>query len=330
MTKVTFIGTGAWASGLASTLSKNNHQITMWGIDTKENEDINNGLNTKYFKNTKFNNPQNIKATLDLEIALKEPDYIVIAVPSQFLASTLTTMQKVLKNRKVNLINVAKGIDSTTKEFFSEVIKKQFKNNLKNYCSIIGPSFAIEVFEDQLTMINAVGPNKSYLKEVAKIFNNNTFRIVPIDNENGAQLFAALKNVLAIGMGMVNFYMPYQNPQAALLSIGIKEIHNVYKTLYPTFDDTMGFELSGIGDILLTCTSPKSRNFTFGYSVARDGLENTLAVNNKTIEGYHAAAVLKEILEKNKKIKAPFLKSIIDILFNDYDALTLLNFIEEY
>lgn len=330
MKKVTIIGTGAWASALATVLSKNNNKVLMWGIDSSEVDSINKGNNSKYFKDTLFNNPFNVKATLDLNEALKEFDYLILAVPSSAITSVLEQIKEIIKSKKINVINVAKGIDEKTNEFFSEVLNKQFANNLKNYCTLIGPSFAVEVFENVLTMINVVGPKTRFLKEVSELFNNDTFRLVVNENEHGSELFAALKNVLAIGIGMLDYLRPYRNTMAALLSIGVKEIHMVYKRIFPESNDNMGFELAGIGDIFLTCSSTKSRNFSFGRQVAEFGLEATLKNNKKTIEGYHAAKILANILNKNKDLKIVFLKSIIDILYKNKKPELLLDFVKEY
>ncbi|WP_027120514.1 NAD(P)H-dependent glycerol-3-phosphate dehydrogenase [Mycoplasmopsis lipofaciens] len=330
MAKITFIGTGAWASALATVLTKNENDVVMWGIDNNEINDINKGINSKYFNSLRFNKSHFLRATNNLSEALKEFDFLVLAVPSNHIVPVLKQISTKLDGRKINLINVAKGIDEKTNNFFSEVLTNEFQENIKNYCTLIGPSFAIEVFENKLTMINIVGPNKNFLKDVQKIFNNDTFRLVINKNERGSELFAALKNVLAIGIGMINYYHPYNNPQAALLSIGVKEIHTVYKTLYPHSSDNIGFELAGIGDIFLTCSSPKSRNFSFGRQVAEMGIKKTLKINKKTIEGYYAAENLNEIIKNNNKLHIPFLKSIIDVLFNNKNEKKLLDFIQTY
>ncbi|WP_029513294.1 NAD(P)H-dependent glycerol-3-phosphate dehydrogenase [Mycoplasmopsis primatum] len=327
---ITFIGSGAWASGLASVLSYNNHQVTLWGIDDKEVNDINHGINSKYFGDQKFNNPQNIRATKDLKQALEHFDFLVLAVPSNAIISVLKQIKDIIGNRKIKIINVAKGIDSKSKKFFSSVINDEFRENIEDYCTIIGPSFAVEVFANKLTMINIVGPNLDYLMDVTKIFNNDYFRLVLNPNETGSELYAALKNVLAIGIGMINYMMPFQNPQAALLSIGVKEIHKIYQKFMPHGSYKIGFELAGIGDIFLTCSSLKSRNFQFGYEVAKNGLKNVLANNQKTVEGYHNAKILEEILLTMKDIKTPFLWSIIDVLYHEKEPKKLLDFINTY
>ncbi|OAB49101.1 NAD(P)H-dependent glycerol-3-phosphate dehydrogenase [Mycoplasmopsis gallinarum] len=328
--RITFIGTGAWASGLATVLTKNNHFVTMWGIDQKEIDDINNGLNTKYFGNSKFNNPNLLQATNDLKKALEGTDLIVLAVPSAAFDSVIPKILENSDSKKLNILNVAKGIDSKTKKFFSEVIKKEFGNRLENCATLIGPSFAVEVFQNVMTMANIVGINQIFLEWVAALFNNNKFKLVINTNEQGAELFAALKNVLAIGLGINQYSNPnLKNPQAALLSIGVKEINKIYKALFEKADDEIAFDLAGIGDIFLTCSSEKSRNFSFGLQVGEYGVRKALEMNTKTVEGYRTANIFKSIL-KDLKIHVPFFENIIDVLFNNKPQSELLDFINKY
>ncbi|EFF41330.1 NAD(P)H-dependent glycerol-3-phosphate dehydrogenase [Mycoplasmopsis alligatoris] len=327
--KICFIGTGAWGSALASVVSKNEHSVSMYGINKDEINDINKGKNTKYFGNKNFNNPENIVASNNLKECLKDADVVVLAVPSPAIKQVIKEIQQELKTKKIDLINVVKGIDEDTELLFSELIQKKFKRNLSNFATLIGPSFATEVFEDVLTMINVVGSDINYLAKVTRIFNNDTFRLVINEDEKASEIFAALKNVLAIGLGMINYFSPNKNTHAAILSIGVKEIHSVYKALYPQSKDTIGYELAGIGDIFLTCSSPKSRNYSFGYSIAEHGIKKILEKEQKTIEGYYTAKILSKIIEKND-LNVPFLKSIIDVLFNKKNPFKVLDFVEEY
>ncbi|MBZ4212793.1 NAD(P)-binding domain-containing protein [Mycoplasma sp. U97] len=327
--KITFIGSGSWGSALANVLSSNNHKVTLWGIDKSEIEDINSGINSKYFGNKKFDNEKNIKATIDLSEALSDFDYLVLSVPSAAILPVLKQIKEIIKDKKIKLINVAKGIESKSKKFFSNVLKDEFGDNIENYCTIIGPSFATEVFDKCLTMVNIVGPNKKFLREVSSVFNNDYFRTITNIDEKGSELFAAIKNVLAIGIGIISSIYTSENTQAALLAIGIKEIHNVYKKIEPKGRDNLGFELAGVGDIFLTCSSPKSRNFKFGQDIAELGFKKAFEKNLKTVEGYFAAKILEEIIH-DLQIDVPFLKSIIDVMYHDKKVENLLDFISSY
>lgn len=327
--KIAIIGTGAWGSALANVLLKNNHNIIMYGINQDEINDINNGYNRKYFGNKRFHNFKNLAATNNLDITLKNADYVILATPSSHIKTMLKEIQKVLNYRKINLINVAKGIDSETKNFFSELIYSKFRKNLKNMATLIGPSYAVEVFENELTMINVVGRDINFLAKLTKVFNNDSFKLVINKNEKGSELFAALKNVLAIGVGIISYSNKSKNTQSAMLTIGVKEIHKIYKSLFPELDDEIGFELAGIGDIFLTCSSNKSRNFSFGLDIADKGLKEVLNNQTKTVEGYTTAKILEKII-KEKDIYVPFMTNIINVLYHNKSPFKILDFLEEY
>lgn len=326
MKTIAFLGTGAWGSALASVLSFNNHKVKMWGINEKEVNDINNGVNTAFFGEKKFNNPKNITASLKMEEVVEGADFVVLAVPSVAIKSVLTQLTKVLGSKKANILSVAKGFDYETSEPLSNFIYNHFKNNLNSFASLIGPSFAVEVFDNLLTMANVVGKNKEFNQLIAQAFNNNYFKLVPTEDEHGAEYYAAFKNTLAIGVSIANYFFEAKNTVAALVTIGVNEIFNIYKHFNPHSCASVALQLSALGDTLLTCTSEKSRNFSFGKLIAEFGLEEALQKNTKVVEGYYAAKTLDKMLTNNPELKAPFLKNIVDILYHGKSEKEICNF----
>ncbi|MEA4115351.1 NAD(P)H-dependent glycerol-3-phosphate dehydrogenase [Mycoplasma sp. 744] len=328
MSKITFIGTGAFASALASVLAYNNHNIKMWGINQSEIDDINNGMNKKYFLNKKFNNEENIWATNDLKKALKNSEFLILAVPSEAFNNVIPKIKEIIKKRKINIINVAKGIDSKTRSFYSQTLTNEFGENLKNFCTLVGPSFAIEVFNNEFTMVNVVGKKNNYLKKVSELFNNNYFSVVTNQDENGAQLFASLKNVYAIGMGILSNISDSRNTLAALLTVAIKEMFLLREFLFGKSKKDIGINFASIGDTFLTCTSEKSRNYSFGIKIYQKGIQQALEENKTTVEGYRNALIFYDKL-RNKKIDLPFLFNIFKILFENKNADLLLDFLSK-
>ncbi|WP_027334337.1 NAD(P)H-dependent glycerol-3-phosphate dehydrogenase [Mycoplasma elephantis] len=324
---ITICGTGAWATALAHVLAKNEHDVFMYGIDIKEIKDINNGKNNKYFQNVfKY---KNIQATNDLSKALKDSKLVILATPSQEIINILKKLELILKNKKINLINVAKGLDGSSNCFYSELIRKNFSKNLNMLATIIGPSYANEVYDEQLTALNVVGNNYDYLNQIKQIFENDKFILIPSTKEHGLEMFSAMKNVLAIGIGIAKYYYSSSiNPISALFSIGFKEMYLIYKTLYPLDSDAIGYELAAIGDAFLTCGSFKSRNTQFGFNVAKYGVDEALKLNKNTIEGYTNAKFIDNIIKK-EEINAPFIRSIIDILYFDKNPKTIFDFLKK-
>ncbi|WP_036452105.1 NAD(P)H-dependent glycerol-3-phosphate dehydrogenase [Mycoplasma buteonis] len=326
--KFGFIGTGAWSSALANVLSENGYESMLYGIDKNEIDDINSGYNKKYFNSRMFVNPENIKATNSLEEVLKFANVIVLGVPSHIVRSVLKDMQDILKYKKIDLVNLSKGIEPSSELFFSEFIKKKFKKNLKNLATFIGPSFASEVFNNKLTMINVTGDNADYIEMLCGHFNNNKFKIVPNFNTKGTEIFAALKNVLAIGMGIVSYQDDSRNTHAALLSMGLREIVKVYQRLCPGESNSpVALDFAGVGDTVLTCSSFQSRNYTFGKDVAEFGIDVAVERNATTVEGYQTAKTLEKIIRK-KDIDVPLFKNIIQVLFKHKNPFKILDFLK--
>ncbi|WP_117273990.1 NAD(P)H-dependent glycerol-3-phosphate dehydrogenase [Mycoplasmoides gallisepticum] len=322
-TKIGVLGTGAWGTALANILLKNGHIVQMWGIDQDEINSLKKGYNNRYFGHIKLVKSPDLVSS-DLAAVVDGCDYLLLAIPSKFFNDVLAKLTNVLKDRKVNLINVAKGMDGQTKQFWSEVIKQAFSKNLLSLTSLLGPSFATEVFDNHPTVINAVSNDMTSCKKVCELFNNNTFQLVPFDNELSAQLFAAIKNVCAIGTGIVFEQTTSANTRSALLTKLFNEMDRLYESLakdkYRPKDCT---QLSGIGDFILTCTNDQSRNFSFGKLVAKYGIKNALEKNIKTVEGYLAAKTMYEII-KNNNLELKLLITIYQILYEDLDESVLV------
>ncbi|WP_036463740.1 NAD(P)H-dependent glycerol-3-phosphate dehydrogenase [Mycoplasmopsis sturni] len=327
--KITFIGTGAWASALANVLSHNNYSVVMFGIDQNEINDINSGYNRKYFGNRQFTITKNIRATNNLEEALKDTKIIVFAIPSIAIRSVIKEINKALNYKKVSVINVSKGFDDDSGEFLSNLIKRKMGNHIKEFATFTGPSYATEVFNESLTLINVFASSKKYSDELIEMFNNSYFKLVPLEDEQGGELFAALKNVLAIAAGIISFQFPGKNAESAFISLGIKEILKIHEQINRPKDLLIGYELVGIGDIFLTCSSTQSRNFSFGLAVAEYGLELAIQKENKTVEGLSTAKTLAKILEKNKIKDIPLFESVIQVLLGQKNPLELTDFLKK-
>lgn len=315
MNKIAILGTGAWGTALANVLIKNQKEVYMWGINEDEVTDLNNGYNKKYFGNDKlFNKPifatTNIKKIYDIN-----PDFVILAFPSQFIETTLLKISNNFKNKPI-YINVAKGLNQKTNSVWSKTIKKIIKGKSKGLVTLIGPSFAIEVFRANPTMINAISKNKSAAKRVATIFKNKNFKCIVNSDEIGAELSSALKNVMAIAMGIAYELHTSINTRAAMLAQATKEISYIVK-LFKGKQETL-LQFCGIGDIYLTCTDEKSRNFSFGKSIAKNGLKKTLANNKKTVEGYLTTKIIYQIIKSND-IDAPVFINTYNILYKNMD-----------
>lgn len=324
--KFGFLGTGAYGSAIANVLTSNKIEVIMYGIDEQEISDINQGFNTKYFKDHSFKNKHLIKATNNLEEVIDNCEAILLAVPSFAINEVLEKMLTLRPRLKFNLINIAKGFEKTTKMFFSEFIKQKMKNNLSNLATILGPSFAQELFLGSNTIVNVISDSQKYAKYLASQFNNKYFKLVIGEDSFASELFAALKNVLAIGAGILYTLNNSRNAQAAFLTTGLKEIMEIYKLIARTKKYKSIFDYSTFGDILLTCTSEKSRNYSYGKAIALHGLNEANKIFKGTIEGKEAATVVLEIINAFKVDFVVF-KLIIGILSGKLNPKNINKFI---
>lgn len=308
--KICVLGSGAWGTALSCCLSKNKNKVVIWGINENEINDINNGYNKKYFGDKKLF--ARFEATLDLNAALKDARYILIAVPSNVIISVIKELKLVLnKNTPLTFINVAKGLDSNTDDVWSKSIKKELKRFDFDLVSLVGPSFAVDVFDQKPTVVNVSSKRLEVSRRVSELFNSNFFKAIPIADEIGVQVLSALKNLLAIGVGIAQENHNSINTISAMLTEGIMEMQVIAKKMGSKSKTILQF--CGIGDIFLTCTSDKSRNFTFGKEIFRNGLQKTIKNNKTTVEGYKVYKIVSQILNKYK-LDTPVFKLIIKVL----------------
>lgn len=321
MERILILGTGAWATALANILIENKHFVDMYGIDEKEIKDLNNQCNTKYFGYKKLvNKPSHVCSDLK-KLLSYNPTYILIAIPSIFIDDVLNQLIQ-LTNDKYIFINVAKGLSNKSNVSLSTMIKSTVKNNSNGLVTLIGPSFANEVFENEPTIVNAISSQKALAAKVANLFNNNHFKCVEITDELGAELCAALKNVMAIACGITYQLHTSINTRSAILAQVTKEIYYIIKKQGGEIDTLLQF--CGIGDIFLTCSDDKSRNFSFGKMVAIKGARKALERNTKTVEGYKTLEVAHNLVDKYK-LDTPVIKALYDVVYKNKDPKTFVN-----
>lgn len=311
--KVAIIGSGAWGTALGQVLVDNDHEVIIYGVEEKEVNDINLGLNTKYFDDYKLD--LRLKATLSMQEALTNSDYVLLAVPSKMVRIASSMINKHL-DHKVSVINVAKGLDEDSKELLSDAIKQEIdKSKLNGVVTLIGPSFAIEVIRRIQTTICAVSKNKKIAKEVQSLFSNKYFRVYTLEDEIGAQYGASLKNIMALASGMISGLNLGENTKASLITRGLLEMSRYGIRMSAKKETFMG--LTGLGDLVLTCSTEKSRNFSAGKIIGlNDGIKDFMETNTKTVEGIRTCK-LAYLEAKKLKIDVPIIEAVYKILFED-------------
>lgn len=316
--KVTIIGSGSWGTGIAQVLADNHVDVTLWGIEEDQINDIqNNHKNSMFFKDVNLN--PNIKATTDISV-VKGSDVVVLSVPTIAIESVCKQITPYL-DKKTIIVNTSKGFHPETNERMSEVIRHSIpEDKLSSVVSLIGPSHAEEVVQRILTTISAVSLNPEDAKTIQKTFSNEYFRIYTGNDEIGSEMGVALKNSIAVASGVLSGLGYGDNTRAALITRGIAEIIRFGEAFGGKRETFMG--LTGIGDLIVTCTSPHSRNFQAGYEI---GKANTAQIfwdtNKKTVEGVRTAKVVHELAEE-KGIEMPITNEIYKVLYEGKDPAT--------
>lgn len=309
--KTAVIGSGSWGTALAQVLADNGQPVELIGVVQEEIDDINNNhKNSKYFPDVDLN--PTLKATSDFNV-LKDADVILLAVPSAAIESVASKAAALL-NHPAIFINVAKGFNPGTEERLSEVIRRVVpKEKISSVVSLIGPSHAEEVVERQLTSIDAVSLNEQNAKTVQKLFSNGYLRIYTGSDEIGSELGAAVKNVMAIASGIISGLGYKDNTRAALITRGLQEMIR-FGTHFGGRPETF-VGLTGVGDLIVTCSSINSRNFQAGLQIGRENnVEHFLKTNTKTTEGIRTAKVVHDLAEK-EHIDMPICEEVYQILY---------------
>ena len=294
--KTVVIGSGSWGTALAQVLADNKEEVIIYGIEKSEIDDINlNHENSKYFEGVELN--PNLKATDDITV-VKDADIVLLAVPTFAIEGICLQIDPYLKNNII-VVNVSKGFHPETSERMSEVIRRCIsKEHLSSVVSLIGPSHAEEVVIRLLTTIDAVSLKEEDAQVIQRTFSNNYLRIYTGDDEIGSELGVAIKNVMAIASGILSGLGYQDNTRAALITRGLQEMIR-YGVFFGGKQQTfMG--LTGIGDLIVTCTSIHSRNFEAGYQIGKENdVTNFLKYNKKTVEGVRTAKIVHKVAKEN-------------------------------
>ncbi len=313
--KIVVIGSGSWGTGLAQVLCDNGQDVIIYGNCESEINDINeNHQNSRYFDDVALN--PNLKATTDISV-VQGSDIIVLSVPTIAIESVCKQIDEIV-DKKTIIVNTSKGFHPETFERMSCVIRNNIREeHLSSVVSLIGPSHAEEVVLRLLTTICAVSLNEADAKVVQEVFSNEYLRIYTGTDEVGSEVGVAVKNAIALASGTLAGLGYGDNTRAALMTRGIAEMARLGVAMGGKFETFLG--LTGIGDLIVTCTSKHSRNFQAGYEI---GKANSAKVfwehNTKTVEGVRTAKAVYE-LSKKLDVDMPIVSEIYKVLFEEKD-----------
>ena len=313
MQKMSVIGAGSWGSALALSLHKNNHKVFMWTRDLDQVDEINNTReNSKFLPGVVF--PEDLIVSNDLEEVIKDSEIIVLAVPSQAVRSVCKQIRPFVKDNQI-IVDVAKGLEKETGLRLSDVVKEELPNN--PYVALSGPSHAEEVSKFMPTTLVAACENVKYAQKVQDAFMSPSLRVYTNPDIVGVELGGALKNIIAFGAGMCDGLGYGDNTKAALMTRGIAEIGRLGVAMGANVNTFTG--LSGIGDLIVTCTSMHSRNRRAGILMGQGkSLQETLDEVQMVVEGITATEVAYKV-SRDLKIDMPITEAIYSVLYEGAD-----------
>ncbi|MBE5935291.1 MAG: NAD(P)H-dependent glycerol-3-phosphate dehydrogenase [Lachnospiraceae bacterium] len=312
--KIGILGAGSWGTALALVLAKKGHNVDLWSAVKTEVE----LLRTKREHVDRLPGailPDNINIEESLELACKDKDLIVFAVASPFVRTTAHNAKEFIKDGQ-RIVNVSKGIEDNTFKTLLEIIEEEIPQ--AKCCVLCGPSHAEEVSKDIPTTCVAGAKSRELAEFVQDIFICDTFRVYTSPDVIGMELGASLKNVIALAAGIVDGLGFGDNTKAALITRGIAEITRLGCAMGAQPETFAG--LSGIGDLIVTCTSIHSRNRQAGFLIGK-GYKLADAINevNQTVEGVNTAKAAYG-LAKKYNVEMPIVEQICKVLFEDKSA----------
>ena len=314
MKKIAVIGSGSWGTALAVMFDKYGHDVTMWSFKEEEARRIIEEKEHKEFlPGIKISDT--LKVVTSPEEAVENADIIINAIPSKFIRVNMEKFVPFVKKEQF-IVNVSKGIEEETLLRLSEVLEELFPEN--EVFTLCGHSHAEEVARDIPTACVIAGRNLETARMLQQEFMNATFRVYVNKDIIGVEMGAALKNVIALAAGMTDGLGFGDNTKAALMTRGITEICRLGVAMGA---DSMTFSgLSGIGDLIVTCTSMHSRNRRAGILIGQGKtLKEAVEEVHMVVEGVNTAKAAKALADKYG-VDMPILEEINKVLFEDKNA----------
>ena len=311
MEKICVLGAGSWGTALALVVAKKGYNVSMWTLNEEQCNKINKDKeNIDYLPGVVI--PDNIVVTTNIEEAVKDGTIIVLAVPSQAIRSVCKQIKPFIKDNQI-LVDVAKGLEKGTGLRLSDVCHQELPNN--KYVVLSGPSHAEEVSRDIPTTVVVSSEDIHIAEIVQDIFMSPKFRVYTNPDVVGVELGGALKNIIAFGAGICDGLGYGDNAKAALMTRGIKEIGRLGVAMGAKASTFSG--LSGIGDLIVTCTSMHSRNRRAGILIGQGKtLEETLAEVKMVVEGITATDVAYNVA-KELNVEMPITNAIYSVLYDN-------------
>ncbi|MEU9232645.1 NAD(P)H-dependent glycerol-3-phosphate dehydrogenase [Streptomyces subrutilus] len=318
--KAAVFGTGSWGTAFGMVLADAGCEVTLWGRRRELADAVNNGRsNPDYLPGIEL--PENLRATTDAAEAARGADFTVLAVPSQTLRGNLAEWAPLLAPDTV-LVSLMKGIELGTAKRMSEVIEEVGKVPAERVAVVTGPNLAREIAARQPAASVVACVDEAVARRLQAACHTPYFRPYTNTDVVGCELGGAVKNVIGLAVGIADGMGLGDNTKGSLITRGLAETTRLGLAMGA---DPLTFSgLAGLGDLVATCSSPLSRNHTFGTNLGRGmTLEETIAVTRQTAEGVKSCQSVADLAHRHG-VDMPITETVVDIVHHGKPTLVAL------
>lgn len=310
MTKAAVFGTGSWGTAFAMVLADAGCEVTLWGRRAELAESVNTRhINADYLPDIEL--PVSVTATTDPAVAARDAEFTVLAVPSQTLRANLEQWTPLLHPGTV-LVSLMKGVELGTAKRMSEVIEEVAQVSPERVAVLTGPNLAKEIATRQPAASVVACADESVAQRLQKACHTPYFRPYTNTDVTGCELGGAVKNVIALAVGIADGMGLGDNAKASLITRGLAETTRLGLAMGADAHTFAG--LAGMGDLVATCSSPLSRNHTFGTNLGRGmTLQETIAVTKQTAEGVKSCESVRELARRHG-VEMPLTETVVGIV----------------
>ncbi|MEI5992961.1 NAD(P)H-dependent glycerol-3-phosphate dehydrogenase [Candidatus Enterococcus mansonii] len=315
--KVAVLGPGSWGTALAQVLAENGHEVRIWGNNQAQIDEINTYHTNKHYL-PDLVIPESIQGKVSLKEAIADVDAVLFVVPTKAIRSVAQEFTANCKNQPL-IIHASKGLEQGSHKRISEVLKEEIPlEKRKGVVVLSGPSHAEEVAVHDITTITAASEDLAEATYVQSLFMNDYFRIYTNDDVIGVETGAALKNIIALGAGAIHGLGFGDDAKAAIMTRGLAEISRLGVAMGANPLTFIG--LSGVGDLIVTCTSVHSRNWRAGNLLGKGhSLDEVLENMGMIVEGVATTKAAYE-LSKQMNVDMPITEAIYKVLYEGKDV----------
>ncbi|MBF0541193.1 MAG: NAD(P)-dependent glycerol-3-phosphate dehydrogenase [Nitrospirae bacterium] len=310
MDKISIIGAGSWGTALSGMLAEKGLDVTLWAFEEFVVNDISTSRINKTFL-PEYTLPANLNITSDLKQAVTNAAIIILVVPTQFSRAIIKQFLPYLLN-DVIIVSASKGLEKNTLQTQSQILKQYTSFTI---AVLSGPSFAKEVIRKLPTAVTIAVENESDASRLQEIFTTDFFRVYTNNDIIGVELGGSIKNVMAIASGISDGLGLGLNARAALITRGLEEMGRLGAKLGANPRTFSG--LSGLGDLILTCTANMSRNYTVGFRLGKGEKIKDITNSMKSVaEGVETSQSVFE-LSKKLYVEMPIVEKVYNVIYNN-------------